>query len=155
METMKFKSKKLKELYGKAVAALNGTISSGLAGLEEVAKMDEMTAKIESLFSEEQAPFFWLLSGKLMVTARSRDGRRDKASFAEIVKALSHALNEAPDVTVEAGEYTASFPNSKVEFYFTSPDDCMVIEEEVTETRIVTRPHPMCVAALKELEEAV
>jgi hypothetical protein len=78
---------------------------------------------------------------------------RNKANFSALVKRVATALGEQPDIEVAPKRYVADFKQSKVYFTMWDAEDCQLIETEETVTRKVMRPHPMCLAALKELED--
>jgi hypothetical protein len=76
-----------------------------------------------------------------------------KAEFSEVVTKIAQVLNDPPTITVNPSEYIAEFMGGKIHVYLDQAEDCKFIEETVTETRTVRRPHPACVAAMQTLEQ--
>lgn len=91
----------------------------------------------------------WFISGKLFLKVSGST----KTDFSAAVKAVSDALGSPPDISVQPSEYIAEFEGGKVHVYLSGAQDCRLIEEEVTVTKKVVRPHPECKAALSALEE--
>lgn len=124
--------------------------------LQTVADLREQAYMVDaSLQLLEGLDLDWFGTTRLYVRVTGKT----KAHFSDAVERIAKALGEVPDVQVNPGmfsrsEYVAEFKTCRVHVFLADPSDCKLIEEEVTETRKVLRPHPACIAALQSLEQA-
>jgi hypothetical protein len=75
---------------------------------------------------------------------------KTKATFAHYVALAAKALDCPPDIEIDQNAYRATFLGGKVWCSIYQPEDCQLIDVEVT--TVVKKPHPSCVAALSSLE---
>lgn len=152
------KSKSLQKLYNEGVFQAQEHLRKAEQRKEDYLLVDDIAHKIESIgasISFIGTPNF---DGrcKIYCCIPSEFGgattTRDKKTFSQFVSRIAHALDESPDIDVKQGEYMADFPVNGVHFYTVSPVDCKLVEHKETKEVVTLKPHPSCLAALKELE---
>lgn len=111
----------------------------------------EFSEKIEPIVSLLPDDIGWFCSSDKIYIQLPEGG---KAEFSKAVTEFESLLGEQPDIRVEAGEFMADFKEHFIHVYLRNPNDCKLIETEEVKTIKVLKPHPECVAALKELEQA-
>lgn len=93
------------------------------------------------------------VSGTEKIFVTPKDGSpRDKKTFSYSVERITEALGEYPCVSVQPGEYIAEWEDNKVHLYCMNAVDCKTIENREMKEVVTIKPHPSCIAALKELE---
>lgn len=76
-----------------------------------------------------------------------------KADFSRAVEHVAQLLGEPPTISVNPGEYCADFEQHSVHVFLRDAEDCKLIQVEEVVTKLVSKPHPECLAALKTLED--
>lgn len=148
---MRISNKVLQKSLAEQIKTLNRARAETIAATRAQAlTVDASLKKLKRLDLD------WFGTTKLYV----RVNGGTKAHFTNMVEKIAKALGESPDVAVSPNsylsrsEYVAEFKANLVHVFLADPTDCKLIEEEITETRKVLRPHPSCIAALQSLEQA-
>lgn len=116
----------------------------------EAKSVFDLRATAEKL---EAAGIAYDIGSQIYIWLSLSDGPRNKAHFSKVVKQIGKVVEEQPDISVYPQSYSATFKDSKIYVSMWDAEDCQIIETEETVTRKVMKPHPRCLAALKELED--
>lgn len=153
------RSKSLNRLYNEAVINARRALSAAEEMLTKYETIDDTVTRLENL----GADVLFISQGwdnsvsKIYCGIPESFGgaptRRDKATFSSFVSRIAQEFNEAPDISVETGQYMADFKENKIHFYTVQPVDCKVVEHKETKEVVSLRPHPACIEALKSLEQ--